>query len=165
MTFLVRLATKSAWPGGEPNRDRAVGDFALREGERGLSLWEYTNDNELNLALAAMACERIERTVKLDKLDYLVVSRETVERFGLITQTPGETPLPKANEELHRELQWVGDDLQRLAEALFDTQQSVTRMPKSEVRKLLLALDETDVGSGKVQAAISAERERSPGKK
>jgi len=156
----LRLATKSAWPGGEPNRERAIGDFALRDGERGLSLWEYTNEDERNLAVVALACERIERTGKLDKLDYLIVSRETVERFGPVTQTPGETPVPRANEALHRELQWSGDALQRLAEALFDDEQSVTRMAKAEVRRLLVALDASDVSSAKVQAAISTEKER-----
>jgi hypothetical protein len=165
MSFLVRLATKSAWPGGEPHRDRAVSDFALREGERGLSLWEYTNETEFNLALAAMACERIERTGKFDKLDYLVVSRDRVERFGVVTQTPGETPLPRANEALHRELQWDSDELQRLAEALFDEQQQVTRMAKSDVRKLLMDLSAGEVSSAKVQNALSSEKERALEKK
>lgn len=160
MRFLVRLATKSAWPGGEPSRERAIADFQLRDGERGLSVWEYTDEAELNLALAAMACERIEHGGKIDKLDFITISSERVERIGIVTQTPGETPLPRANNELHRELQWTSDALERLATGLFDEQHSVTRMSKSHVRKLLVDLDEDAVNSATVQATLAAERDR-----
>lgn len=161
MRFLVRLATKSAWPGGDPSLDRALADFQLREGERGLSLWEYSSDAELNLALAAMACERLERGGKIDKLDFITVSRETVNQFGSVTQTPGDTPLPQANNELHRELQWSPDKLCELAEAMFNQQHVVTRVPKSAVRKLLVELEPDAVSSTTVQATLEVERRRS----
>lgn len=163
MRFLVRLATKSAWPGGDPDRDRALADFQLREGESGLSLWEYATEAELNLALAAMACERLERGGKIDKLDFITVSQETVNQFGSVTQTPGDTPLPQANNELHRELQWSPDKLRQLAEAMFNQQHTVTRIPKSAVRKLLVELEPDAVSSTTVQATLAVERRRSEG--
>jgi len=164
MRFLVRLATKSAWPGGEPNRDRAIADFQLREGESGLSLWECENDADCDLALAAIACDRIDRGGKLDKLDFMSVPRETVERFGQIKYTPGETALEAAN-RLHRELEWSADALRQLAQALFDQHYSVTRKTKGDVRKLLLDLAPGAITSPAVEAALTVERERSQEKK
>jgi len=158
MSFLVRLATKSAWPGGEPDRERALADFQLREGENGLSLWEYASDTERDLALAAMACERIDRGGKIDKLDFMTIRRETVERFGIVKQTPGETPLQTANDKLHRELQWSPSALRQLAETLFDEQHSVTRKAKGDVRQLLLGLDLNAVTSTAVKETLGVER-------
>ncbi len=108
-----------------------------------------------------MACERLARGGKIDKLDYITVARDAIVRFGSIAETPGDTPLPQANDELHRELQWPPDKLRQLAEALFDQQQAVTRIAKSAVRKLLLELAPGAVSSTNVQATLAAERERS----
>lgn len=51
MRLLLRLATKSAWPGGEPDKQRALADFRLLDGESGLSMWAFELYNEAKDAL------------------------------------------------------------------------------------------------------------------
>jgi hypothetical protein len=164
MRFLLRLATKASWPGGEPNLDRAIGEFRLREGESGISVWAYQSDEELHLIVAAISCARLAKGDRIDKVDFLPIPNDLAEKFGAVTSTPGVTPVARAN-LLHRELVWPQDALDKLARALFDAGCSVTRVPKSEARARVLELTSQDVADAPAREAIELERARARDKR
>ena len=140
---------------------RPIADLALRSGERGLSLWEYgqPDDEQHRLIVAALTCERFRRLGlgKVDKIDFLPVDRHVVDEIGSIVVTPGETPVPRAN-QLHRELQWAPADLEKLARELFAAGTEVSRISATRVRGIVSWLDPADVDDDEIREWLAAHR-------
>ncbi|MEM6789539.1 MAG: hypothetical protein AAF715_18615 [Myxococcota bacterium] len=144
MRYFLRLATKSAWTGAanptHEQRERAKNNFRLREDERGLSVWEFNDEEELKLVLAAISCQR----QRSGHIDYLEVDEVTIHGLGQVASTVGQTPVTKAN-SLHRELCWSQQQLDALADTLIANGKVATRAKRSDVRGFVSALDDGDV--------------------
>lgn len=134
MAFLLRSVTGTAWADdtSDETRTRAQGDFTLRTGEDGLSFWRIDSDDDRDLVLAATVVQR----KQLETVTYIEVDEATVRRFGEITTTRGTTPVETAN-DLHRELKWPQEQLDKLACQLKDQGMKAARKTRSQVRVLL----------------------------
>lgn len=156
MPLLVRLVSFAAWPGEplvEPARvGRAIGDFSLRVGEQGLSLWEATSPYEKCLFVVARACTK----QRVEKIDFLEIDDTNILSIGSITPTPGDSPVPKAN-RLHRELRWDAARLRRLAERLIENRAQAQRVKRAVVSQILRCIDLREV-NGQAQAWLREQR-------
>lgn len=139
MALLVRfIGSLAAW--NEPNRERAVGNFVLRPGETGLSVWHASNDDERNLVVAAWCLKK----ARLEPVNYVHFDERTALEFGSIASSPGDSPLARIN-SLHRELCWPDADLRALAIRLVDLGIKAVRMSKPNVRAVLATIEPTDI--------------------
>ncbi len=138
MALLVRfVGSLAAW--NEPNRERVLGNFALREGESGLSVWHTSSDRERELVLGARCLHKR----RLEAVTYIQFAEEVARTYGPITITPGDSPLGIIN-SLHRELRWSGEQLVALADALLTSGVKAARMQKGAVKKVLEEIDAED---------------------
>jgi hypothetical protein len=150
-------STRTAWPGTDnaqsdsASKERARGDFALRPGESGLSLYEYSSNAERELAIAGFVA--IKRRVR--KVDYVSFDRGLAESIGEVSSTPGDTPIPKAN-LLHRELLWDQERLHRLADLLFERKVAACRVEPADVKLLLRKIDPADATDQETRAWLRA---------
>lgn len=155
MLGFLRLVNLDAWRGvvDEERRTKARRSFELRTGEAGLSVYLAPSEAEQPLIVAAIACLRFNNTrdplEPQNHVDLLPIDVEVVERFGVVEQTPGETPLPRAN-ALHRELRWKQERLWELAEYSFSTLRvQAQRFDKKRLRAILAELDPHEVDEEK----------------
>lgn len=133
--LLLRLVRRSAWSDSPRDREAARSDFSLREGEHAISLWQYSGD-AARLVIAAIGASRGQGK----SIDYVLLDEAEAGRFGVLVQTPGNSPLSKAN-HLHWALQAGADDLVALADYLFDEGVQAERIQWKEVKAILRDAD------------------------
>src|SRR5687767_7222018 len=98
MSYFVRRARKTNWSSAPPHtpqqREAAAGDFQLREGEEGLSMYAIaTTDNE-TAVVAGVATQKYVLDGELRAVDLLELQEDEVAEAGDVVICEGETPLP-----------------------------------------------------------------------
>lgn len=142
MAILLRFVrSRTSWS-LEPGVDRqgALRDFCLREGEVGLSVWRVDSAEERDLVLAERTLDR----GRVDTIDYIEVDEDLVRGFGVITDAPTSKCIKRAA-RLHCELHWDQTALLRLARALLDANVSARRASKAELKEILSRISDADV--------------------
>lgn len=155
MALIVRMARRGAWASGAPGVEHRK-DFERRKvDEDGLSVYEVSVEQgtELREVVAGIACAR----GKLEHVDVLFLPSKFVTSFGGLTTTPGDTPVPAAN-ELHRSLDWDEPDLHKLADAAKAAGYEVCRIPRAAVVAAVAATDARLVVGAAAQALVGAAR-------
>jgi hypothetical protein len=162
MSFLLRRTRRIVWVGQERSRELAVVEFARTDEDAdGLSVFEVENDEQRQLIVAAIACER----KNVGRVDMIEIERDVIERYGPVAQTPekGTTPVPAAN-LLHRSLDWDPATLQRMAEDLFDAGTRPREFATLAVRAAVRTLDAAAVVGESTRVFVRVEQaRRSPG--
>lgn len=152
MSFIVRRTSQAKWVGAGRDVDAAKGELTRSDADTdGLSVFEVTSDAERELVVAAIACGR----QNTSPVDLIEVEREEIERYGKVTNTPGDghTPLAGAN-ALHRSLDWTQAELDKLAAALFAKNAAPRRYKTQEVKGILARLDATAIADRDVHAFV-----------
>ena len=111
MSFLIRRTRRTAWTGDTRNLDEAIREFSRSSTDiDGLSVFEVKSDDDRELVVVAIACER-ENT---GAVDWIEIERATLEEFGDVSDTPdhGQTAIAAVN-KLHHSLDWDEPSFER----------------------------------------------------
>ncbi len=138
MSFLIRRTRRTAWTGETRNLDEAIREFTRSSTDTdGLSVFEVKSDDDRELVVAAIACER-ENT---GAVDWIEIDRAALEEFGAVSHTPdhGQTVIAAVN-KLHHSLDWDEATFRALATKLFEECVEPKRYAPSEVKKLVKKL-------------------------
>lgn len=156
MAFLVRLTRRTAWPeGGKGALQDALATFERRPADvDGVSVYEVNSEEERLLIVAAIACQREDAS---RPVDWIEIPRSTVEKFGSVAVTLGDTPLEQAN-ALHRSLDWDQEALYDLARELHGSGLPAKRCSPSNVRAAVASIDPDDVFGAAPRSLVEAER-------
>lgn len=161
MGLLVRTVSRPRWPGTTPVTDamraKARGDFKLREGkdDDGLSVYAIEGRDELDLVVAAIACDRLHG--RDDNVDVLIVTDEDLEGLGTVSESEGLSSIPEVAAK-HRTLKWAQEQLDALVDCLLDAGRAAERYGRPMVRACVGALRDEQVIDATVRAWISESR-------